>query len=222
MTYIYKEIEEYEFPAKIISGGRITIPENIRESGWINDGDMVSIIMSVIRKTPSIELYLFNDDKIKPQKDALTKLAEEEYRLAQFSVERYEIPLQLNPGERDDYRIQPNSAFMLLGVKIISRNGWGTYGIYRGNERLRAFTIPDHPKLDDGIILSECTFYEDDILKIYRFSREGSIRLELIGLSLTPPGSKDPVVPIDSINEKPRRLSESLMDELKYRQKKVE
>lgn len=207
MAYILKEIEEYEFPAKVISGGRITIPEALRESMGLHEGDMVSMIMSVIQKTPSIELYLFNDHKIQPKKDALAKIAVEEYRLANFRIGRYAIPFQLKLGERDDYKIQPNSAFMLLGVKIISRDGWGTYRIYRGNEALRDFTIPDHPKLDDGILLDETTFYEGDILKIYRFSKEGNIHLELIGLFLTPPGSKDPVVPIESKNEEPKRRS---------------
>lgn len=192
-TYILRGTEEYEFLAKLISSGRITIPETLRETLMLQDEDTVSIKMSIVKKTPSIELYVYDEEKLAKEKAELSEVAKTDYLLSCFHFDRFEVPLDLSVDEEIAYHIETNCIFSLLGAKIVSRKGWGKYELYRASMKEAEFTISDVEKLDDGIwldnnkVLGKNRFFADDVLRVKRVSGEGTVRIVLLGLSLTPP-----------------------------------
>lgn len=48
-------MKEYHIPVKMISGGRITIPEEVREKLGLKDGDSVDITIAAEEKDKAVD-----------------------------------------------------------------------------------------------------------------------------------------------------------------------
>lgn len=191
-VYTLKNIEDFEFPAKIISGGRITIPEEIRDAYFLSEGDLLSVKVAVLKKTPTIEMYLFDETRVVKDKSTLVDIAVKKLRLASFYIGKLAFPIHISINEVVSYKVNSNCAFLLLGVKFVEGKGWGTYNISHGSLPLYNFKKPNIKHRVEGTIFGKAIFYPDDVIKIKQIDGVGDIDIELLGLALTPHTLKTP------------------------------